>query len=62
MRLYIVHDSDYCYRVVIKASNSGEAIYKLRKWLEETEQTGEFFNSDHVKWFADICDNDTIIE
>lgn len=43
MRLYIVHDSDYCYRVIIKASNPGEAIYKLRKWLEETGQTGGVF-------------------
>ena len=62
MRLYLVHDKDYCYRVVIKANNSEEAIEKLHKWFEETKQNGEFFSSNNVKWIADLCDNDKVLE
>lgn len=62
MHLYIIHDIHYCYRVVIRANNSDEAIEKLHKWLEETKQRGEFFTSNNVKWVVELCDNDVVIE
>ena len=62
MRLYLVHDEEYCYRVIIKASNNNDAIEKLHKWFEETKRNGEFFNSNNVTWIADLCDNDVVIE
>lgn len=55
MRLYLVHDEEYCYRIVIKANSSNEAIEKFHKWFEN-------FNSNNVKWIADLCDNDVVIE
>ena len=62
MKLYLVHDEEYCYRVVINANNRNEAIEKTYKWFEDTKQNGEFFNSNNVKWIADLCDNDVVIE
>ena len=62
MRLYLVHDKEYCYRVVINANNSNDAIEKLHKWFEDTKQNREFFNSKNVKWITDLCDNDVVIE
>ena len=62
MRLYLVHDKEYAYMVVIKASRSNDAIEKLHKWFEKAKQHGEFFNSNNVKWIADLCDNDVVIE
>ena len=62
MRLYLVHDENYCYRVVVQANDEKEAIKKLHKWFEETKQNGEFFISNKVKWIADLCDNDKILE
>lgn len=62
MRLYLVHDEDYSYRVIISASNADEAIEKLHKWIEETKQNGELWKSIGVKWYADLCDNDKVIE
>ena len=62
MRLYLVHDKEYCYRVVINANNSNDAIEKLHKWFEDTKQNGEFFNSKNVKWITDLCDNYLVIK
>lgn len=60
--LYLVHDEDYNYRVVIRATNSEEAVAKLHRWLAETNQNGELWSSKNVKWYADLCDNDKVIE
>lgn len=62
MRLYLVHDEEYCYRVVIKASSNNDAIEKLHKWFKESKKNGEFFNSKNVKWIAELCDNDVVVE
>lgn len=62
MRLYLVHDEDYCYRVVIQANQNEDAIEKLHKWFKDTKQDSEFFTSKNVKWIADLCDNDVVIE
>lgn len=61
MNLYLVHDEDYNYRVVVRANNSEEAIKRVLKWIEETGQNGELWNSNNIKWSADLCDNDTVI-
>lgn len=62
MGLYLVHDEDYSYRVVISASSADEAIAKLHKWLERTNQNSELWSSHGVKWYVDLCDNDKVIE
>lgn len=62
MKLYLVHDDNYCYKVVVKAETSDEAISKVKVFLQRTNQASEFFKSNHVKWIADLCDNDTILE
>ena len=62
MRLYLVHDEDYNYRVVISALSADESIEKLHNWLKETKQNGELWKSTGVKWYADLCDNDKVIE
>ena len=60
MRLYLVHDKDYCYMIVVSANNAEEAITKLQNYLKETKQTGEFWNN--TEWIADLCDNDKVLE
>ena len=62
MNLYVVHDEDYNYRIVISASDSDEAITKLHNWIAETKQNGDFWRSTNVKWYADLCDNDKVIQ
>ena len=62
MNLYLVHDADYNYRVVVAATYADEAIKKTQKWLEETKQNGELWTGGNVKWFADLCDNDVVIK
>ena len=59
-RLYLVHDEDYNYEVVVSAYGAVNAIEKLQNFLKETKQTGEFFTE--TKWIADLCDNDKVLE
>lgn len=60
MNLYLVHDEDYCYKVVVSATNANEAIAKLENFIRETKQTGEFWRES--KWIADLCDNDKVLK
>lgn len=62
MNLYLVHDKDFNYKIVVYAFNAGQAVEKVLNWLKETKQTGEFWISDHIKWIADLCDNDKVLE
>lgn len=61
MKLYLVHDEDYNYKIVVSATNYDEAIKKTHKWLEETKQNGDLWNSKNVRWIAELCDNNTVI-
>lgn len=58
--LYLVHDEDYCYKVVVSATNANEAIEKVNRFIKKTKQTGEFWIES--KWIADLCDNDKVLE
>lgn len=60
--LYLVHDKDYSYRIVVCAENAEQAIEKVLKWLKETKQCEEFWISNRINWIADLCDNDKILE
>ena len=62
MRLYLVHDEDDNYKIVISALNADEALAKLQRFLEETKQKGEGWITHNAKWSADLCDNDKVIE
>lgn len=62
MKLYLVHDVDYTWRVVIQANDGDEAIEKLHKWFDDTKQNGKLFTSRNVKWIYDLCDNDIVIK
>lgn len=42
-RLYLVHDEDYNYQVVVSANSANSAIEKLQNFIKETKQTGEFW-------------------
>lgn len=59
-RLYLVHDEDYSYKIVVSAQNVNEALEKVDAFLQETKQAGELWRN--VKWIVDLCDNDTVIE
>lgn len=59
-RLYLVHDEDYSYEVVVSANSATNAIEKLQNFIKETKQTGEFWIK--TKWIADLCDNDKVLE
>lgn len=59
-RLYLVHDKDYNYQVVVSANSATNAIEKLQNFIKETKQTGEFWIES--KWIADLCDNDKVLE
>lgn len=59
-KLYLLHDEDYGYKVVVSAQNANEALEKLNTFLQETKQTGELWRD--VKWIVDLCDNDKVIE
>ena len=59
-RLYLVHDEDYSYKIVVSAQNVNEALEKVDTFLQETKQSGELWRN--VKWIVDLCDNDTVIE
>jgi len=59
-KLYLLHDEDYSYKVVVSAQNANEALEKLNTFLQETKQTGELCRA--VKWIVDLCDNDKVIE
>lgn len=62
MRLYVVHDEDYSYKIVVSAMDYKEAIEKTHKWLEETKQNSNLWNSKNIKWIAELCDNDIVVE
>lgn len=62
MKLYLVHDEYDNYKVIVYATNGEDAIEKMHKWMVETKQNGEFFNSKNVKWIADLCDNNKVLE
>ena len=59
-RLYLVHDEDYNYQVVVSANSATDAIKKLKNFIKETKQTGEFWIE--TKWIANLCDNDMVLE
>lgn len=59
--LYIVHDTDYNYRIVVEAESSQQAEKKVHKYLSDTKQNGECWCSKNVKWQTDLCDNDTVL-
>ena len=59
-RLYLVHDEDYSYKIVVSAQNVNEALEKVDTFLQETKQAGELWRN--VRWIVDLCDNDTFIE
>lgn len=59
-RLYLVHDEDYSYKIVVSVQNVNEALEKVDAFLQETKQAGELWRN--VKWIVDLCDNDTVIE
>ena len=58
--LYLVHDEDYSYKIVVSAQNANEALEKLTTFLNETKQVGELWRD--VKWIVVLCDNDKVIE
>ena len=58
--LYLVHDKDYNYKVVVSAISAISAIEKLQNFIKETKQTGEFWVQ--TQWIADLCDNDKVLE
>ena len=39
-RLYLVHDEDYNYQIVVSANSATSAIEKLQNFIKETKQTG----------------------
>ena len=59
-RLYLVHDEDYNYQIVVSANSAISAIEKLQNFIKETKQTGEFWIK--TKWIASLCDNDKVLE
>lgn len=59
-RLYLLHDEDYSYKVVVSATSANEAKRKIEDFVKETKQVGDFFPK--IKWIADLCDNDSVIE
>ena len=50
--LYLVHDEDYSYKVVVSAISANEAIEKVIRFIKETKQTGEFWIE--TKWIAKL--------
>lgn len=52
--LYLCHDKDYNYRVVVSAIDANEAIEKLKKYIKETKQFGEMWYE--PEWIADLSD------
>ena len=63
MKLYLIHDDDYCWRLVVCANNRTEAMDKLHKWMDENNQNnGEVWNSRNAKWYMDLCDNNEVIK
>lgn len=62
MKLYLVYDADYSYKIIVRAMDCDEAIIKVYKWLEETKQNGDLWNNKNIKWIAELCDNDVVIE
>ena len=59
-RLYLVHDEDYNYQIVVSANSATSAIEKLQNFIKETKQTDEFWIK--TKWIASLCDNDKVLE
>ena len=59
-RLYLVHDEDYSYKIVVSAQNAKDALKKLNTFLKETKQAGDLWRD--LKWVADLCDNDKVLE
>ena len=59
-RLYLLHDSDYSYKFVVSATSANEAKQKMENFIKETKQVGDFFPK--IKWIADLCDEDRVIE
>ena len=59
-RLYLVHDEDYSYKIVVSAQNAKDALKKLNTFLKETKQAGDLWRD--LKWVVDLCDNDKVLE
>ena len=59
-RLYLLHDEDYSYKIVVSATSANEAKQKMEDFVKETKQVGDLFPK--IKWIADLCDNDNVIE
>lgn len=59
-RLYLLHDEDYSYKIVVSATSASEAKQKMEDFIKETKQVGDLFLK--IKWIVDLCDNDRVIE
>lgn len=59
-RLYLLHDEDYSYKIVVSAQNANEALEKLDVFFKDTRQVGELWRD--LTWIVDLCDNDRVIE
>lgn len=59
-KLYLLHDEDYSYKIVVSAPNANEALEKLDVFLKDTKQVGKLWRD--LTWIVDLCDNDRVIE
>ena len=46
-KLYLLHDEDYSYKVVVSAQNANEALEKLDAFFKDTKQVGELWRDLH---------------
>lgn len=58
--LYLVHDIDFNYKVVVLATDGNVAIDKVKDFLIRTNQCSEYFKK--VNWIVSLCDNDKVLE
>lgn len=58
MDLYVVENSDYGFRLIIRATSWQEAKEKAVSWFFENHNR----KTDASQWDAVVCDNDEIIE
>lgn len=62
MKLYLIEDVDYCWRYVVQANNSNEAMEKFHKWCDDTGLNNDSFSSRKIEWTVDIFDYDYVIK
>lgn len=51
-RLYLLHDEDYSYKIVVSAQNANEALEKLDVFFKDTRQVGELWRD--LTWIVDL--------